>query len=91
MYRIVVHKQFVKDLKKVDLNHNSFQKLLYCISLLSNGLSLPPEMRDHPLIGNFKGFREFHIAGDLLVIYRIDDLKKEVELVRIGTHSQLFK
>lgn len=91
MYRIVVHKQFVKDLKQVELNQGNFQKFLYGISLLSNGLSLPSEMRDHPLIGNFKGFREFHIAGDLLVIYRVDDLKKEIELVRIGTHSQLFK
>jgi mRNA interferase YafQ len=51
--------------------------------------NLPLEARDHNLIGNYSGFREFHIGGDLLVVYCIaDDI---IRLTRIGTHSQVFK
>lgn len=36
----------------------------------------------------WEDFREFHISGDVLVIYRIEG--ESVKLVRIGSHSQLF-
>jgi hypothetical protein len=40
------------------------------------------------LIGNYSGFKEFHVGGDLLVIYSIaEDI---LRLTRIGTHSQLL-
>jgi len=58
------------------------------ISLLLNDEKLPSEARDHQLIGNWADTNEFHISGDLLIIYRIDD--KTLALLRIGTHSQLF-
>ena len=45
--------------------------------------------RDHNPIGNYSGFKEFHVGGDLLIIYRIED--DILRLTRIGTHSQLFK
>ncbi|MEZ0322945.1 MAG: type II toxin-antitoxin system mRNA interferase toxin, RelE/StbE family [Hydrogenothermaceae bacterium] len=45
------------------------------------------KIKDHPLIWNFKGFMGLHIAGDILVIYMME---KEIELVFIGSHSQLF-
>ena len=50
---------------------------------------LPPESRDHLLIGKSKGFREFHVGGDLMVIYKIKN--EALNLVRIGSHSQLFE
>jgi len=50
---------------------------------------LPPEAKDHQLIGNWKDFREFHLGGDLLVIYKVE--KKDLILIRIGTHNQLFE
>jgi len=50
---------------------------------------LPPEAKDHKLIGNFKEFRELHISGDLLLIYSIEN--NILKLVRIGTHAQLFQ
>ncbi|MCF6310386.1 MAG: type II toxin-antitoxin system YafQ family toxin [Sulfurimonas sp.] len=42
------------------------------ISLLLNNDELPKEALDHALKGEFKDTREFHISGDLLVIYRIE-------------------
>ncbi len=50
---------------------------------------LPLEARNHNLIGNYSEFKEFHIGGDLLVIYCIED--DILRLTRIGTHFQLFK
>ena len=66
-----------------------FQKYVEYLSLLADNRVLPPEARDHDLQGVWKGFREFHIGGDLLVIYR--KVGKEVVLVWIGSHSQLFE
>jgi len=54
---------------------------------------LGPEWRDHPLKGDWAGFRECHIGGDFLLIYQVDDTAGKsgmVDFVRAGTHSELF-
>ena len=56
--------------------------------LIANDGPLPAEWLDHPLVGEWKGYREFHAKGDLLVIYK--DEPNAVTFVRIGTHSELF-
>ncbi len=91
MYRLKVHKQFLKDFKKVRLNQSNTEKLFHFISCLISGTTMPPEAKDHALLGEWEDTREFHISGDLLVIYRKDDNLKEIQLLRIGTHSQLFR
>ena len=83
------HKQFVKDLRKVRLTDEQFQKLVKYLNLLLEEKPLPPEARDHDLVGNWQGFREFHLGGDLLVIYY--QKGEELVLARIGSHNQLFK
>jgi mRNA interferase YafQ len=83
------HKQFAKDLKKVKFTDKQFEKLITYISLLLENKPLPPEAKDHPLVGNWKDFREFHLGGDLIVIYKKE--KDTLILVRIGTHNQLFE
>ena len=88
MLEIEIHKSFTKDLKKAKLNSTNSAKLFIYISLLLNGKDLPPDAKDHSLSGKYKDTREFHISGDLLVVYRIDN--GVLKLVRIGTHSQLF-
>ena len=89
MLNIAIHKTFTKELKKAKLNSTNTAKLFMFISLLLNEEELPSESRDHELTGNYKDTKEFHISGDLLVVYRIED--STLELLRIGTHSQLFK
>lgn len=82
-------KQFLKDLRKVTFTNEHYSKYVVYLGKLLSGETLPPEALDHPLKGEYTGFREFHISGDLLVIYKIvDDV---LHLVRIGSHSQLFK
>lgn len=89
MLDLSVHKIFTKDLKKAQLNPTNSGKLFFYISLLLNGEELPQEAKDHFLTGQWKDTKEFHISGDLLVIYMIHD--NILQLLRIGTHSQLFK
>lgn len=89
MLNLSVHKLFVKDLKKANLNSTNSAKMYMYISLLLNNQELPIEARDHSLLGDYKDTKEFHISGDLLIIYRVEN--DVLQLIRIGTHSQLFK
>jgi len=61
------------------------------LSELAEGNELPIEANDHPLNGKWKTFREFHLGGDMLLIYHIDEENSQIVLVRIGPHSQFFK
>ncbi len=82
-------KTFKKDYQKLKISDKQYTKYIKYLSLLLGGKALPPEARDHSLIGNYSGFREFHIGGDLLAVYYIED--DIIRLTRIGTHSQIFK
>jgi len=82
------HKQFINDFKKLKLSDSQFQKMIRYFHLLQDTKLLPKESRDHELKGNYKGFREFHLGGDMLVIYYKEE--NQITLARIGTHSQLF-
>ncbi|MBN2825057.1 MAG: type II toxin-antitoxin system YafQ family toxin [Campylobacterales bacterium] len=83
------HKIFVKDLQKVKMSDKYFAKFILYLSQLLENKPLPPEALDHALHGNYKGCREFHISGDLLVMYKIEE--NTLKLIRIGTHAQLFE
>ncbi len=89
MLSISVHKTFTKDLKKAQLNPTNTAKLFMYISLILNEEELPSSSRDHHLVGEYKDTKELHISGDLLLVYRVENTT--LELLRIGTHSQLFK
>jgi len=82
-------KLFVKDIRKVQFSDKHYTKFILFIGKLIEGKELPSEALDHALQGEWLHFREFHISGDLLVIYKIDEAN--VWLARIGSHSQLFK
>ena len=84
MLDLSVHKIFTKDLKKAQLNPTNSAKLFLYISLLLNNEELPQEARDHFLTWEWKDTKEFHISGDLLVIYMIND--NTLQLLRLGMH-----
>ena len=60
------------------------------VDLLVEGKPLPPKYKDHPLKGNFIGFRECHVEPDWLLIYKIQNDVLILTLVTTGTHSELF-
>lgn len=88
MYKLFRTKQFVKDYDKTKLSDKHYEKYIKFVSLLLEDKKLPDEALDHELIGNYLGFRECHISGDMLLIYTIED--GYLKLTRIGTHNQLF-
>lgn len=60
--------------------------------LIENSSPLPTEYLDHSLNGKWEGYRECHIGGDFLLIYKLNGggANEEVVFVRTGTHSELF-
>jgi mRNA interferase YafQ len=69
----------------------NFLKEVMMLLVAADG-PLPPEYKDHPLKGNWDGFRECYVGGDFLLIYKITTHGRHetVGFVRAGTHSELF-
>jgi mRNA interferase YafQ len=57
------------------------------IALLAADQPLPERFRDHALTG-CNDSRDCHIRPDLILIYRKPD-EESLELVRLGSHSEL--
>ena len=87
---IVYTKKFNKDIKLAVKRGCNLQKLKDVVRLIQEGLSLPEKYFDHPLGGNYKGYRECHIEPDWLLIYKLEDEILTLVLLRTGTHSDLF-
>lgn len=85
---IVLHKKYRKDLKIILKRGYEMSLLVEVLDLLQNGIPLPPKYKDHPLIGEYKDFRDCHIEPDWILIYRTDE--QFLYLARTGTHSDLF-
>ena len=84
--------QFSKDLKregKSPKNRDLPFKLQAIIDLLTEDKELPFNLHDHVLVGEFVGMRELHVKPDLLLIYRKIE-NESLQLVRLGTHSEIF-
>ena len=60
------------------------------IEILQNGNALPEKYKDHPLHSNWRGYRECHIQGDWLLIYKYKNDELILSLTATGTHSDLF-
>lgn len=82
--------QYRKDLKKYRNVPKKLQKLKEVLEMLKNEQPIPPENHPHMLHGDYKGCMECHIEGDFLLI-RIDEENNIIELVRLGSHSELFR
>ena len=61
------------------------------VDMLLDGITLPMKYRDHPLIGDKRGYRNCHIQNDWVLIYKIDKSVLTLILSETGTHSDLFE
>ncbi len=59
------------------------------LEMLKNEQQIPAEYYPHMLQGEYKGCMECHVQGDFLLVW-IDEENDIIELVRLGTHSELF-
>ena len=81
---------FKRDVKRAVRRGKSIEKIKTVVSILCSQRPLPPSLRDHPLSGNYAGFRDCHVEPDLVLIYRIVQNQLQLVCMRLGTHSDLF-
>ena len=89
MLTVVYRNKFKKNLELLIRRGKDPLKIKSVIIALVNEQPLDPKLKDHPLTGNYKGFRDCHIEPDWVMIYRIKEGKLYLE--RTGTHSDLFR
>jgi len=90
-YKLVQTSLFKKTLRLAKKRGFDLSLLHEPITLLAKGESLPPKYRDHQLKGRLSAFRECHIKGDWLLIYRIIEDKLILSFHGTGTHSDLLE
>ncbi len=90
MLKLHTTTKFKKDLKRIKKRGYDINKLDDVIFILLKQDSLPAIYLDHPLSGNYIGFRECHIAPDWLLVYAIDNDKLILTAARTGSHADLF-
>lgn len=91
MKKIVRTGQFKKDYKKLVRQGKDIRELKAIVTKLSKGEKLPPQNKDHKLTGRLGKYRDCHIQSDWILIYQINKKEQELILVRMGSHSELFK
>ena len=93
MFEIVTSTKFLKDLKLLKKRSlNDFQLLQNVITILANKghMGLDKKHKAHKLSGSYKDYWECHVKPDLLLIWDENEQINLLELVRTGTHSDLF-
>jgi mRNA interferase YafQ len=80
--------KFKKDLSQAQKRKLNISLLRGVISDLIEEKKLSKKYQDHPLSGNYKGFRDCHIEPDWILIYKTR--KGIIVFARTGTHSDLY-
>ena len=89
MLSLVIENSFDRDYKRELRGGWDKQALLSVVNKLQAKEMLEKKYRDHALKGEYAGFRDCHIKPDLILIYQVRG--DSLHLVRLGSHSKLFK
>ncbi|WP_062122717.1 type II toxin-antitoxin system YafQ family toxin [Streptococcus cristatus] len=92
MLKIRYHKQFKKDFKLAMKRGLKAELLEEVLEFLIQEKELPAKYQDHQLTASkhFKGVRECHIQPDWFLVYKVDKEELIFNLLRTGSHSDLF-
>ena len=90
-YDIVITNQCKRDIKLARKQGKNIDLLFEVADLLSEGKKLDPKYKDHALSGDYNGKRECHLEPDFLLIYEKREREIVLYLVRVGSHSELFR
>lgn len=82
--------QYKKDLKRIRNNPKRAAALQEFLFMLEHEIPIPEKYTPHLLVGNYGGCMECHIGSDFLLIW-FDYQTDQIDLVRLGSHSELFK
>ncbi len=91
MREIVRLSRFKRDYKreKKGKHSKSLDSMLRdAVNALVNNVALPEKLKDHKMSGEWEDHCDCHLKPDLVLIYRKPD-KKILQLVRLGSHSEL--
>jgi mRNA interferase YafQ len=86
--RLAPSGRFKRDVKRAVRRGKEIGKLTAILDLLVAQQPVPASYNDHPLRGDWKGWRDLHIEPDWLLIYRVAG--DQLQLAATGTHSDLF-
>ena len=89
MLTLEFQSQFKKDVRTLIKRKWDMTLLQEVTDMLQNGKELPVRCKDHPLSGDWQDYRDCHIRGDWVLIYRIFEDRKVLRLVRTGSHGDL--
>jgi mRNA interferase YafQ len=81
--------RFERDVGRMKKRGQDMEKFTAVIDALCSRAPLAPELNDHPLKGEWKGWRDCHVAPDWIIIYQ--KTAEELILARTGTHADLFE
>lgn len=90
MYEIHFTTKSKKDLKKYKKELDSIFDIIQILAHHGRK-GIPRSMWPHQLSGNYRDYWECHIKPDLLMIWKEDTSNRKLTIVRIGSHSSLFK
>ena len=90
MLKLHTTNQFRKDEKLARKRGLNVALLKSVIQTLLEEKHLAPKHKDHPLVGNYIGFRECHILPNWLLIYTVDKGRLILTASRTGTHTDIF-
>ena len=90
MYRVIPSSKFRKDSKLAEKRGYDTDLLTAVIKKLARGETLDEKYRDHALKGDCSGYRECHVTGDWLLVYRFEDGSVVLYLFGTGTRSYIF-
>jgi len=83
-------KQFKKDFSKYAqrMSDKQFEYLIEVLGFLGTAKTMPQKFKDHSLSGKLNGYRECHIGGDLILLYKVEN--ECIYLLRFGTHAEVL-
>ena len=81
--------QYRRDLKRYKHQSQKLEILKTVLNMLIKEEPIPEEYSPHMLRGQYKGCMECHIQSDFLLIW-FNEKEDIIELVRLGSHSELF-
>ena len=88
MITLKLHKDFVKQAK--DLKPAQRKRLQEALKLFQEQPQ-HPDLYNHPLTGQWRGYRSIAFGGNWRAHFELTDNDTMAWFVALGTHSQLYK
>ena len=90
MYSFNYSTRFKKDHKRCMRRGYNMSLFYVIMPLLEESGNVSGNYSPHKLSGIFEGYWECHIKPDWLLIWKINETDKTIDLVRTGSHSDIF-